>query len=623
MFWRSLSSPLTVNDGSPARLVEMFFVVGHRATTLSTGRVLEREPCVLMQFPSSFHPGPYVLPQGADAIAKRISSFCFPFETEFLQSLSMEKAREGLRESAHCMTTRKPFVFTLLAASLPSGAADRQEWGDPTDLLYCTAVYFDEVFETHDDSPANGTTAGVGPYAYCIVSRHPFVSAFGDLIVQIHDGEKAGATQCAGEMAISTVAVDAPSGDLVAGKADAGAVAWAAIEERLRRACVPLHATVPQGLAHGDMIRSRTAPLIWSGAGDDDDAHLRSRDRHARASKPRTVGPLNASGEVAGNVASAASHRISSYPTSHCDAAGETAGKRQEGSERTGGAYSLQGFQYPEPPPLTLPLWTNTLWWQQCRLLLDWAARPLFEHLGEDAVLRVLTALLLELKVVIVSRSVCLGAAVVLGAGALLWPFRWQHLLLPVCPLGVQDDIIDAPVPFLCALQKCVLDAQAAEQCYHPRRSTSRRDIVVCHVEAAAERAPGRGGGDGSSASDSGARLLFSAAATAATAPPFVLRRHCAAIGELRARQPELPVATREMCAEVRAAMLSLAQEVLRMSKSVRDEAIGSVGWLSQMELSSRQRSAMPHHGGNEESAFFEAFVHTQTCLMFLDGAAA
>eukprot|EP00439_Symbiodinium_sp_Y106_P077885 s3852_g16.t1 len=46
---------------------------------------------------------------------------------------------------------------------------------EPTDFLYCTAVRFIE---------------GGRCLAYCLVSRHPFVEAFGQLLVMLHDGEE-------------------------------------------------------------------------------------------------------------------------------------------------------------------------------------------------------------------------------------------------------------------------------------------------------------------------------------------------------------------------------------------------------------------------------------------------
>jgi hypothetical protein len=98
------------------------------------------------------------------------------------------------------------------------------------------------------------------------------------------------------------------------------------------------------------------------------------------------------------------------------------------------------------------PICANLQARRHSELLLDWAALPLFQHLSVDTVLQTVCALLLELRVLVVAQTIALGSAVVLGLNALLWPFRWQHLLLPVCPVAVQEDIIDAPVPFLCAL---------------------------------------------------------------------------------------------------------------------------------------------------------------------------
>ncbi|CAK0877671.1 unnamed protein product, partial [Prorocentrum cordatum] len=184
---------------------------------------------------------------------------------------------------------------------------------DPTDVLYCIAVCFDDLLCITGDAP--GTATGVGPYAYCVVSRHPFVEAFGALLLRLHAGE-------------------------------------------------------------------------------------------ALSLRPR---PSSA-------------------------------------------ALGLGIFGAAQPGPC--PAWADAQARRRCDTLAAWAGPPLFERLGVDALLRVLAALLLEMRVLVVARRVPDGSAAVFGLGSLLWPLSWQHLLLPICPLALQDAIIDAPVPFLCALRE-------------------------------------------------------------------------------------------------------------------------------------------------------------------------
>ncbi|CAE7265608.1 moe-3 [Symbiodinium necroappetens] len=63
----------------------------------------------------------------------------------------------------------------MAAYRTPSTSVDDFQASEPSDFLYCTAVRFIE---------------GGRCLAYCLVSRHPFVEAFGQLLVMLHDGEE-------------------------------------------------------------------------------------------------------------------------------------------------------------------------------------------------------------------------------------------------------------------------------------------------------------------------------------------------------------------------------------------------------------------------------------------------
>ncbi|CAK9089025.1 unnamed protein product [Durusdinium trenchii] len=73
-----------------------------------------------------------------------------------------------------------PFTFTVLAAVLPQDDDSECVTADPTDFLYCTALCFEEAGQLR---------------AFCLVSRHPFLDAFGKLLLLLRDGKEALAGQ--------------------------------------------------------------------------------------------------------------------------------------------------------------------------------------------------------------------------------------------------------------------------------------------------------------------------------------------------------------------------------------------------------------------------------------------
>eukprot|EP00439_Symbiodinium_sp_Y106_P086673 s419_g35.t1 len=102
-------------------------------------------------------------------------------------------------------------------------------------------------------------------------------------------------------------------------------------------------------------------------------------------------------------------------------------------------------------------------------VLLEWAAADLFSRFTLQAILEIVVALLLEFRVVVVSQSPELASKLVLGLSSLLWPFSWQHLLLPICPAYLQEAIIDAPVPFISALPEVTPQVATASGTAPPR----------------------------------------------------------------------------------------------------------------------------------------------------------
>lgn len=61
-------------------------------------------------------------------------------------------------------------------------------------------------------------------------------------------------------------------------------------------------------------------------------------------------------------------------------------------------------------------------------------------------------SLLLERRVILVARDADTVSAAVHAANALLHPFRWQHIFLPLLPLALKD-YLAAPMPYLVGIQ--------------------------------------------------------------------------------------------------------------------------------------------------------------------------
>ncbi|CAE8657173.1 unnamed protein product [Polarella glacialis] len=394
-------------------LIEMFYVVGQ--CTPPDGAVGSSgvEPCILFR-----HPEHMPSSRGTEdarrlaMIDARIASFCFPmdFEPQSLVDSGLEPVREDDSDrrpdgSPGQAPPRVPFAFTMLAAVLPQSEASDQEQvvpcpslmsGDYMDLLYCTAVCFDEVLCIPGEGE-NAPLTGVAPYAYCIVSRHPFISAFGDLLLRLHDGEEldASSTPCSGRGDLDANVAAAWSSEGLGSKDwnQPHPSSWGHAAGRLRRAALKLRAAAPRRM-RPDYRRSRSAALS-----------VESQSMVSESSSPGTG----------------------------------LADRQCEGKHCIG----LAAFTYTSPRMFSCPMWANHsashLARLRCLLLMEWAAVPLFRHLGIEKILQMLTALLLEFRVLVVSKSAELGSAVVLGLSSLLWPFSWQHLLLPICPASLQD----------------------------------------------------------------------------------------------------------------------------------------------------------------------------------------
>ncbi|KAL7680153.1 putative cDENN domain, tripartite DENN domain-containing protein [Plasmopara halstedii] len=88
---------------------------------------------------------------------------------------------------------------------------------------------------------------------------------------------------------------------------------------------------------------------------------------------------------------------------------------------------------------------------EKVALLLQWALSSLLSHLSIDRVLWILSLLLLETKLIVVSDDIPLLSSSTLGFASLLHPLVWAGPLISVLPPSMHE-FMEAPVPFICGV---------------------------------------------------------------------------------------------------------------------------------------------------------------------------
>ncbi|XP_075408025.1 DENN domain-containing protein 5B isoform X2 [Tenrec ecaudatus] len=84
--------------------------------------------------------------------------------------------------------------------------------------------------------------------------------------------------------------------------------------------------------------------------------------------------------------------------------------------------------------------------------LSDYPLREALELLGLENLVQVFTCVLLEMQVLLYSQDYQRLMTVAEGITALLFPFQWQHVYVPILPASLLH-FLDAPVPYLMGLQ--------------------------------------------------------------------------------------------------------------------------------------------------------------------------
>jgi len=82
----------------------------------------------------------------------------------------------------------------------------------------------------------------------------------------------------------------------------------------------------------------------------------------------------------------------------------------------------------------------------------------LFKKLSVDIILTLFEALLSERRIIVVSKSLAVLSSCVHAISAMVWPFTWQHVFIPILPPSLIDYTC-APMPFLVGILHSSLDA--------------------------------------------------------------------------------------------------------------------------------------------------------------------
>ena len=87
------------------------------------------------------------------------------------------------------------------------------------------------------------------------------------------------------------------------------------------------------------------------------------------------------------------------------------------------------------PPHIDLPV-------------IDVPLRLLFMKIAPQDILLIITALLTERRLIVLSKDYALLAPIIEGLLALLYPFKWRHVYIPLVPAHMLA-FVGAPWPFL------------------------------------------------------------------------------------------------------------------------------------------------------------------------------
>eukprot|EP00123_Amoebidium_parasiticum_P017482 comp23868_c0_seq1/m.41816 comp23868_c0_seq1/g.41816 ORF comp23868_c0_seq1/g.41816 comp23868_c0_seq1/m.41816 type:complete len:1378 (-) comp23868_c0_seq1:289-4422(-) len=92
--------------------------------------------------------------------------------------------------------------------------------------------------------------------------------------------------------------------------------------------------------------------------------------------------------------------------------------------------------------------------------LADYSLLPLFHALDLPNIATLLCLILTEAKILIQSRHYALLTPIAESLTSLLFPLRWQHIYVPLCPANLLD-FLQAPMPFIIGVRTGTVDYSA------------------------------------------------------------------------------------------------------------------------------------------------------------------
>jgi hypothetical protein len=113
--------------------------------------------------------------------------------------------------------------------------------------------------------------------------------------------------------------------------------------------------------------------------------------------------------------------------------------------------------------------------------LCDFPLRTLFDCLGVFNVVRLVAALLGESKMVVISQQSSLLTVACETLTALMYPFQWPYVCLPILPRSLTD-LMQAPTPYLLGMHPSFLE--------HVNSEIDLTDVIVVNLDVGDVRGP-------------------------------------------------------------------------------------------------------------------------------------
>ena len=95
--------------------------------------------------------------------------------------------------------------------------------------------------------------------------------------------------------------------------------------------------------------------------------------------------------------------------------------------------------------------------------LKDVSILPLLELLGVDRFLMLMTAILTECRIIFVGNTIAKLSEMVHASIAIVYPFEWQHIFIPLLPSKLLD-YTEAPMPYIIGIQRYLKEKLLAER---------------------------------------------------------------------------------------------------------------------------------------------------------------